>query len=278
MAEHVPEILYIREFRPFIRAKPVGQEGQGTGGHLPGVQLLEGSGGGVARVGEGGEPFGVPFLVQFGKGFIGHEDLPAHFQHGRGARGKGEGDAADGADVGRHVVPHVSVPSRGRISQLAAAVHDGEGHPVNLGFHGDGHRFRFQRLDQLVVEFHQFLVRNRGVALLENVVNGQHGHRVPDLVEALERRPPHTARGGIRLRQFGMGLFQLFQLQEQGVILRIGNLRFRLFVIQPVMAAQFGTQVVRAVAHVFLRLAGLDGGGAFLRFSGLGSRFILCLL
>ena len=55
VAEHVPEILYIREFRPSIRAKPVGQEGQGTGGHLPGVQLLEGSGGGVARVGEGGE-------------------------------------------------------------------------------------------------------------------------------------------------------------------------------------------------------------------------------
>ena len=62
MAEHVPEILYIREFRPLIRAKPVGQEGQGTGGHLPGVQLLEGAGGGVARVGEGGETFRVPFL------------------------------------------------------------------------------------------------------------------------------------------------------------------------------------------------------------------------
>lgn len=91
MAEHVPEVFCVPEFRAFIRAQSVGQEGQRPGGHLPGVHLLEGSGGGVARVGECGEPVGVPFFIQFGKGFIGHEDFPAHFQHGGAPGGRVRG-------------------------------------------------------------------------------------------------------------------------------------------------------------------------------------------
>ena len=277
-AEHVPEVFCVPEFRAFIRAQSVGQEGQRPGGHLPGVQLLEGSGGGVARVGECGEPVGVPFFVQFGKGFIGHEDFPAHFQHGRRAGGEGEGDAADGADVGRYVVPHVSVSARGRISQLPVAVHDGKGHSVNLGLHGDGHVLRLQRPGQLMVEFRQFFIRYGGVPLLKNVVNRQHGHRMSDLVEALERGAAYAARGGVRIRQFGMGFFQFFQLQEQGVIFRVGNLRFRLFVIQTVVAAQFGTQIVYAAVSGVLRVSGLVGAGIFPRLPGPGCRFICSLL
>ena len=268
MAEHVPEIFCVPEFRAFIRAQSVGQEGQRSGGHLPGVQLLEGSGGGVARVGESGEPVGVPFFVQFGEGFIGHEDFPSHFQHGRRAGGEGEGDAADGADIGRYVVPHVSVSARGRISQLPVAVHDGKGHSVNLGLHGDGNFLRLERPGQLMVEFRQFFIRHGGVPLLKNVVNGQHGHRMSDLVEALEGGATYAARGGVRIRQF----------QEQGVIFRVGNLRFRLFVIQAVVAAQFGTKVVYAAVSGFLRVSGVAGAGVFPRLPSPGCRFICCLL
>ena len=278
MAEHVPEVFCVPEFRAFIRAQSMGQEGQRTGGHLPGVQLLEGSGGGVARVGEGGEPVGVPFFVQFGEGFIGHEDFPAHFQHGRRAGRESEGDAADGAYVGRYVVPHVSVSARGRVSQLPAAVHDGKGHSVNLGLHGDGNFLRLQRPGQLMVEFRQFFIRHGGVPLLKNVVNGQHGHRMPDLVEALEGGAAYAAGGGVRIRQFGVGFFQFFQLQEQGVIFRVGNLRFRLFVIQAVVAAQFGTQVVYAAVSGVLRVSGVAGAGVFPRLPSPGCRFIRCLL
>lgn len=89
---------------------------------------------------------------------------------------------------------------------------------------------------------------------------------MPDLVEALEGGAAYAARGGVRIRQFGVGFFQFFQLQEQGVIFRVGNLRFRLFVIQTVVAAQFGTQVVYAAGSGFLRVSGV-AGAAFSRAS-----------
>ena len=103
---------------------------------------------------------------------------------------------------------------------------------ATLGLHGDGNFLRLERPGQLMVEFRQFFIRHGGVPLLKNVVNGQHGHRMSDLVEALEGGATYAARGGVRIRQFGVGFFQFFQLQEQGVIFRVGNLRFRLFVIQ----------------------------------------------
>lgn len=84
---------------------------------------------------------------------------------------------------------------------------------------------------------------------------------MPNLVEALEGGATYAARGGVRIRQFGVGFFQFFQLQEQGVIFRVGNLRFRLFVIQAVVAAQFGTKVVYAAVSGFLRVSGVAGAG-----------------
>ena len=129
-----------------------------------------------------------------------------------------------------------------------------------------------------MVEFRQFFIRYGGVPLLKNVVNRQHGHRMSDLVEALERGAAYAARGGVRIRQFGMGFFQFFQLQEQGVIFRVGNLRFRLFVIQTIVAAQFGTQIVYAAVSGVLRVSGVVGAGIFPRLPGPGCRFICCLL
>lgn len=101
---------------------------------------------------------------------------------------------------------------------------------------------------------------------------------MPDLVEALEGGAAYAARGGVRIRQFGVGFFQFFQLQEQGVIFRVGNLRFRLFVIQTVVAAQFGTQVVYAAGSGFFRVSGVAGAGVFPRLPSPGCRFIRCLL
>ena len=230
----------------------MGQEGQGTRRHLPGVQLLERSCGGVARIGEGGQTFRVPLFIELGESFVGHEDFSAHFQHGGSVCRKGQGNGADGAHVGRYVVPHLAVPARGRITHAPVAVHDGQGHAVDLGFHGDGNGVRSQRPDQLIVEFHQFLVRNQGVPLFEDVVNGEHRNGVPDLIEPLEGGAPYAPRGGIRVRQFGMVPFQFFQFQEKGVVLRVGDFRFRLFIIQPVMAAQLRAQKFRAPAHGFL--------------------------
>ena len=98
-----------------------------------------------------GSPSASRSSFSLAKASLGMKTSPRTSSTGGSAGGEGEGDAADGADVGRYVVPHVSVSARGRISQLPIAVHDGKGHAVNLGLHGDGHVLRLQRPGQLMV-------------------------------------------------------------------------------------------------------------------------------
>ena len=80
--QQMVEIGFGIERFAIISAEAVGEERERAGGDDLGIELLEGSGGGVAGVGEGGQAGFVALLVHGGEGGVRHEDLAADFQNG----------------------------------------------------------------------------------------------------------------------------------------------------------------------------------------------------
>ena len=77
--EELGEFVFGFEFGAFVGTDAVRKEGERALGGALGIELLEGAGGGVARIGEGGQPGFVALFVHGGEGFIGHEDFTTDF-------------------------------------------------------------------------------------------------------------------------------------------------------------------------------------------------------
>ena len=72
--------------------------------------------------------------------------------------------------------------------------------------------------------------------LVEGVAERQHRHAVPHLGELRQRRAADALGRRIRRAQLGMLRLQRLQLAEQRVVLRVGDLRRVLHVVEPVVA------------------------------------------
>ena len=87
-------------------------------------------------------------------------------------------------------------------------------------------------------------------AQLEHVVDAEHRHGMADLLESFNGRTTDAEGGGVRVVKLGVLRFQRFQFAKQSVVLGVGDFRFGLSVIEPVVAveqrAQLADPILRA--------------------------------
>ena len=216
------------------------------------VELLEGAGGGVAGVDEGGLAGLVALLVEAGEVGAGHEDLAADLEERRGAVREAEGDAADGADVLGDVVARRAVAAGQGVVEGAVAVNDADRHAVDLRLDGDGDlggaegageagepvgEARHAGEGVVLFAFAEFLVLQ-----LVDVLDGEHGAEVGALGEAFERGAADALGGGSGVAEGGVGFFQRLQLVHQDVVFGIADLRLGLLVVKAVVPLQLGAE------------------------------------
>jgi len=252
---------------PFPPGQLVAPGREPAPGGLPGVQQPDGTRRGVAGVGKLGLSLLPADPVDLREDAPRHVDLSPHLQQRRRAL-EPQGEPPDGPDVGRHVVPHEPVPPRHGPHQDAVLVEEGDGHAVDLELGRQPLRGMAQ------------LPGHPGVPLLQltavvGVVQGEHGHRVPDLLQAGERLATDPLRGRVGGDDLGVGLLQFPELGEEPVVLQVADLGRRLHVVEAVVTPDLPAELLRTFtdlpryAHDLLRRRGLRRRGR--RFSGSGS-------
>ena len=209
-------------------------------GRDAGIELAQAAGRGVARIGEGLFALFPLAPVEFLESGLGHHHLAAHLQDRRPALAQQpQRHAADGADVGSDVLAGVTVATGGPALQHAVAVQDGHGQAVQLGLGGIVHRFHSQALAHAAIEVVHLLVA-------EGVVEGEHGHLVAHLAEALQGLRPHALGGGVGRHELRPAGFELLQLAHEAVVLGIRDLRLVEHVIEIVVVIDLAAQRLHA--------------------------------
>src|SRR5690606_10053362 len=106
--------LFLRLREGLGRLAPgVGEETQGAFGRHLRVDLAQGAGGEIARVGVGAASFGLRLGVEGGEAVVGRIDLAADLDTG-GPTGAGQpcGDVGDGQQVAGDVLARTAIPAR----------------------------------------------------------------------------------------------------------------------------------------------------------------------
>ena len=228
----------------------VGVEGHRFGGNVVegadeaavcdflGIDELEGSGGGVARVREGGLFLGFALAVEGVEGLVGHQDLAADFEFFGIIPVQLLRDARNAADVVRHVVALDAVAAGQGLDQPAVPVGQADGRAVELEFAAVAERDAVQDLVGPGGEFFDFF---DGVGVAQR----QHGVAVRALDEALAGlRFGVGAHGGVQVGADavggGVGVVELrecrlerLQLMHQLVELVVGDRRRIIHIIAP---------------------------------------------
>ena len=227
----------------------VSEEGERAGGDDPGVELLEGSCGGVARVGEGGETLLVALLVHGCEGGIWHEDFAADFEYGRdgklGLLGSKmqpllecEGNVSDGADVLGDIVAGGAVAAGGSVFQGAVFVEKGDGDTVDFRLHRYGDFLAAEVFLEAFVECDEFGFGNLRVLQFKHIVDAEHRHWVGDLGEGGVRDGADALGGGVRLGEFGVGFLEILKFAVELVVFGVADLRLRLGVVEVIVVIE----------------------------------------
>ena len=206
-----------------------------------GIEQLERAGGGVAGVLERLLAVSPPQFVKPGELGVGHEDLAADFEQGRGAAMKRQGDVPDSAQVGRDVVAPLAVAAGRAQHELAFLVTQRDGHAVHLELDHVCHRLaRVQASTDPGIPFPHLFV-------IVRVVDREHRHGMRHARELGQRRSADSLRrtvGTYQLRMFGL---QLHQPRHQAVVFAIADLGRGVEVVEPVMPVDFVAQLFNLV-------------------------------
>ncbi len=213
-------------------------------GRNPGVELPDGPGGGVTRVGERGLPLFFLPPVELLEVFERHVHLAPRFDDPGRVVVERVWDGADGTEVGRHVFADGPVAARRPTGEASVLVAQRDGEAVDLPL-GD-------------VAWGLVLAEqpsHAGVPLpqildLAGVCEGEHGNRVPGLLETLDRFAAYPLGGRVRGDQLRALAFQFFQLPVQGVVLGVGDLRCVLDVVAAVVVTDLLTQILYPALNV----------------------------
>ena len=210
---------------------------QRAGGSDPAVQLTQGTGCGVARIGEGLlPPLGHPAIERL-KLIQAHVHFTTHDQvggHGR-ARSELEGQGANRPKIDGDIFTDCAVSARCAAHKSSLIVDQFDRQPVELRLGGVDDLFGFQ------LAFHAGVERTH-ILLIGHGVETQHRLLVRDLCEFRQRRCPDPLGGGVAGDQVRMGGFQIDQFAKESVVFRVGNLRPILRVIEMVVASDFSTE------------------------------------
>lgn len=165
---------------------------------------------------EGGQASGLLLLVEPAEGVEGHVHLAADLdppRHRPLAIAQAQGQAADGAQVGRHVLAGLAVATGRPADEPALLVGEGDGEPVDLqlGHVGDGIA---HRPPHPLVEGLQLLAA-------EGVVQAEHGLGMLDPGEGCGGPPADPLGRGVGCDDLREPRLQLPELPHQGIVGRI---------------------------------------------------------
>ena len=168
------------------------------------VELAQGPGSEIARVGVDLLSLRLLIRVQLGEGGVFHIDFAPDFEDGRGGSGQAVRDIFDRSGIGGDVFPFGAITASGRLDQFAVLVAQSQRNTVDLWL-GRQRQFVFGRKRQepadAVGEIAHILV-------VERVRKRQHGHAVADLRKTLRRGRANRLGRGIRVREIRVGGFQ----------------------------------------------------------------------
>ena len=179
----------------------------------------------------------------------GHVDLAADLEHGGvGAARRGQflGHVGHRGHVGRHVLPGHAITTGGRLHEAPVLVDKRHGHPVHLGLTREGQRTQVQ----LGIDPPQPLTPGPELVLVEGVVQAHHGHSVAHLREETRGGGADRLRGRVRRGQIRVALLETPQLDDEAVILGIGDPRGIEDVVQLVVVDDEPSQLVDAGSDV----------------------------
>ncbi len=221
---------------PLDSADPVADDLQRPAGGNGGIELAQAAGGGVAGVGEDRLSGLLPLAVQSLEIMQVHVDLAADLEQRRIIPLQHQRHGWHGLQIFSDLLAGCAVPPGGAELQPAIAINQLDRHPVHLQLADIIERlFTVQKTPGAGIE----LAHLRGI---EGILQGEHGEGVADRFEFLQRRGTDPLRGGSRGRQVREGFFQLEQFAEKPVILGIGNFRPVEYVVEIVVAVQFGAE------------------------------------
>ena len=183
-----------------------------------GILLAQGSGGSVARVGEGVAALGIGLVVQAHKAALGHVDLAANLDGalavgahvGKRRLGQVHGHVLDGTHVERHILARGAVTARRRAHEGAILVGKCHAQAVDLELTGIGDATGTECILGTLepcVELVQ----------IHGVVHGIHARHVRDRRKLLAHVSAYALGIAVRRHQIGIGRLDLLQLNEHFV-------------------------------------------------------------
>ena len=258
----------------------VGVKVEAALGYDVGLQRADGSGGGVARVGRGGEALRLALFVELAEGGVGHDDLAAQLEVGGQASGgqlrcrNTQRDGADGADVRGDILADGPVAAGESALEAGGTVRGGR---IEQG------KREAVELELADVAHVSLLGRDSRrrlpgveVGLVVGVVEREHGAGVRRLDEAVAGLAADTLGGGVGRDEFGMGRFERTQAIVERIVPGVGELGRVEHIVEMLVAAQLLAQGFDLLAGggfgrhsgMIIESAGLPGRGTLRRRRG----------
>ena len=233
------------------------------------VELSQGSGCSVARIGEDLLAGFLLALVQGAELRLAHEHLAANLEHGGRTGGEGFRDIADGLQVAGDVFTLGAVAPGRALHECAVLIVQGRRQAVDLGLGDESHGgilAEAEKAPDAGDEVRHILVR-------EGVGQGQHRLLVPDLGETGGRRGANPFRRAVRADQVREGFFECLVPAAQRVIIRVADLRRVFLVVELVVLLDLGGEDTQ----LEISLVAAQGLNRFARVRGSHARSVLRL-
>ena len=230
----------------------VGEEVQTPRRHHLGIELAQGAGTGVARVGEQRLAALGPLPVDRLEHRIGDQRLAAHLQPGGRIRQlQPQRHALDRAHVGGDLLALLAVAAGGGPHQHAVLIAQGQGVAVDLelAHHRQG-RQRFAGGGGAIEHLQQAPVPGLELLEAEGVIEAEQRDAVPHADEAVGRRAAHPLGGAVGAEQLRVGLLELQQFAIEAVIDRVLHQRRVEHVVSVGGAIEEGPQFLGPLALV----------------------------
>ena len=202
------------------------------------IELAQGAGGGVSRIGESGLAGGGPLFVQGKKAGALHIDFAADLDHlGPPVPGQRRWHAGQGTDVRGDILPGDAVAARGGLHQAAIFVAKPERKSIDLGFGHDldrilGDESTVGRTAEEIADAGEEIAH---IGFLERVFERQHRPGMGDLGKAGGRRRPDPVLRAVAADQCWKAGLDRGVALPQCVVIGIGNFRGGVGIIEPVV-------------------------------------------
>ena len=257
---------------PLDQSETVGDEVEWAFRHFPWIEQLEGSGGRVPGIGEGGQAGLVPLAIHLHESLVGHEDLTANLQHlgnSLGVFGQDERNGANGSHVAGDDIAGAAVsPGRG-VVESTVPIDEGYGDTVDLRLDRYRDSLRIQPLLEALEEVDDLLFSRRAFARLgldgtllflgdlEKIVDAEHRDRMVDLLETLDGLTTDPFGRAVGICEEGILVLQFLQFAEELIVFPVRDLRGSFLVVESIVAFDLGGQA----GHFDLGIGGRQGLG-----------------